>query len=140
MRVEESAGDLMHMVCEQAWITGTLLIKGLEDKTMRKNGWIIVLVLIILWFIPSSHLLAQQKPEQEKRIVFHPADTPQFLLERHMGKSVTLKLDSGEELLGIVREVGINMVYLAELKGKEFYDALIRIDRISAVIVKVRSK
>ncbi len=107
---------------------------------MRKNGWTIVLVLIILSFISSSQLLAQQKPKQEEKIAFHSADTPQVFLERHMGKSVTLKLDSGQELSGIVSEVGNHMVYLAKLRGKEFYDALVRIDRITAVIVRARSR
>jgi len=107
---------------------------------MRKNGWTIVLVLIILSLVFSSELFAQQKPEQEKRIAFHSADTPQVFLERQMGKSVTLKLDSGQELSGIVKEVGNNMVYLAKLRGKEFYDALIRIDRITAVVFRARSR
>lgn len=106
---------------------------------MRKIGWTMAFVLAILSFVFSSQLLAQQKPE-EKRIAFHPADTLQVILERHTGKSVTLKLDSGHELSGIVKEVGNHMLYLSQLAGKEFYDALIRIDRISAVIIRVRSK
>jgi small nuclear ribonucleoprotein (snRNP)-like protein len=107
---------------------------------MRKIGWTIVFVLVIFSFVSTSELLAQQKPDQEKRIAFHPADAPQAILERHVGKSVTLKLDSGHELSGIVREVGNQMVYLSELAGKEFYDALVRIDRISAVIIRARSR
>ena len=97
------------------------------------------LVLVILSFTFSSQLLAQQKPEEPK-IAFHPADTLQVILERHKGKSVTLKLDSGHEVGGIVREVGSQLVYLSQLVGKEFFDALIRIDRISAVIIRVKTR
>jgi hypothetical protein len=37
-----------------------------------------------------------------------------------------------------VLKVGESVLHLAKLSGRDFYDAVVRIDRISAVILKVR--
>ncbi|MBI4000751.1 MAG: hypothetical protein HY348_03095 [Nitrospira defluvii] len=49
-----------------------------------------------------------------------------------------MKLRSGQDLDGKVLKVGSNGVHLAELTGLEFYDAVIRLDAIEAVIVRAR--
>jgi hypothetical protein len=36
--------------------------------------------------------------------------------------------------------VGEHVVHLSELAGKEFFDAVIRLDQVSAVLVRVREK
>jgi ABC-type uncharacterized transport system ATPase subunit len=60
------------------------------------------------------------------------------VLTKQTGKSVTLKLASGEELSGTVRVAGSNVVHLEKLSGKEFYDAAVDVDEIAAVIVRAR--
>jgi len=57
-----------------------------------------------------------------------------------MGKRVKLKLRSGQELEGTVAKVGAHAVHVAQLAGMDFYDAAVRLDDISAVVVKARSK
>ena len=57
-----------------------------------------------------------------------------------VGASVDLTLRSGTVLSGKVASVQQNVMVLAELRGKEFYDAVVRIEDISAVSVRVRSK
>ena len=61
-------------------------------------------------------------------------------LEHHMGKRVKLKLRSGQEIEGTVAKVGAHAVHVSQLAGMDFYDAAVRLDDISAVIVKARSK
>lgn len=61
-------------------------------------------------------------------------------LEQQMGKRVKLKLRSGQELEGTVAKVGAHAVHVAQLAGMDFYDAAVRVDDISAVIVKARNK
>ncbi len=61
-------------------------------------------------------------------------------LERHAGKVVTVRLISGEELTGRVAAVGPSVVHLAELARREFFDAVVRIDQISALILRMRSQ
>jgi len=54
------------------------------------------------------------------------------------GKKVSVTLDSGNTLTGIVKEVGDHLVHLEKLDGKEYYDALIRIERIDALEARFR--
>lgn len=54
------------------------------------------------------------------------------------GKSVTLHLANGTTLSGKVAEVGAQQVRIAEISGKEYFDALVRIDAIIAVEVRAR--
>jgi hypothetical protein len=61
-------------------------------------------------------------------------------LEHQMGKRVKLKLRSGQELEGTVAKVGTHAAHVAQLAGMDFYDAAVRLDDISAVIVKARNK
>jgi hypothetical protein len=54
------------------------------------------------------------------------------------GKSVTLTLSSGQTISGIVSDVKGNLLHLAKISQKEFYDALVAIDHITAIEMKVR--
>ena len=46
----------------------------------------------------------------------------------------------GEEVSGSVFKVGDSVTHLSALAGREFHDAVICIDQISAVMVRVREK
>jgi hypothetical protein len=61
-------------------------------------------------------------------------------LEQQAGKRVKVKLRSGQDVDGIVSKVGHHAVHLTQLAGMEFYDAAVRLDDISAVVVKARGK
>jgi len=73
-------------------------------------------------------------------------DTIQFNVNSSMlenlvmlkGKTVTLYLTSGQTITGIVSDVRGNLLHLSKISQKEFYDALIAIDHISAIETKVR--
>jgi hypothetical protein len=66
------------------------------------------------------------------------ADTIASVLAAQQGNRVTLRLGSGEELSGKVVTVGESVVQLGELASKEFFDAVIPISSIEAVVVRVR--
>ena len=74
----------------------------------------------------------------EQQFKIHKADTIKTLLTKHVGKRVSIQLNSGTELNGLLSNVGENVVQLSELSGKDFYDALIRINNIEALVVEVR--
>jgi len=61
-------------------------------------------------------------------------------LQKKTGARATVQLISGQELSGKIAEVGENAVHISELTGKEFYDAVIRLDHISAVVLRMRDK
>lgn len=54
------------------------------------------------------------------------------------GKSVTITLSPGQTITGIVSDVKGNLLHLTKISQKEFYDALVVIDRICAIETRVR--
>jgi hypothetical protein len=66
------------------------------------------------------------------------ADTMQNVLTSYIGKRVSIKIQSGEELTGKLVSVGNSLTHLGELSGKEFYDAVILNNTITAIIVRVK--
>jgi hypothetical protein len=73
---------------------------------------------------------------------FNPALSMQDTLRQAQAEKAkaTLHLRSGEKLTGLVGEVGDHHLVLTNLVGHEFFDALVRIDDISAIEVQVRKK
>ena len=67
------------------------------------------------------------------------ADAIKVNLERQVGKRVRLRLISGQDVEGTVVAVGTAAVHVARLAGgMDFFDAVVRLDQIAAVIVRVR--
>ena len=60
-------------------------------------------------------------------------------LKTYQGKRVVRYLDSGNELSGTVKAVSGIHVHLEELDGMDYFDALIRTDRIMAVRARFRA-
>jgi hypothetical protein len=71
-------------------------------------------------------------------LVLNPGDTMEKVLTAQKGKKVTIRLGSGEDLSGTVKEVNGSLVQLSGLSGKEFYDAVIATQRIAAVIIRTQ--
>ena len=59
-------------------------------------------------------------------------------LKLFVGKKVYITLDSGVVMSGVVKEVGDHLVHLERLDGKEYFDALIRVESINAVDARFR--
>lgn len=90
--------------------------------------------------LPSLLLIAMTfglSAEQETKLTVGKEDTVRSFLAAHVGKRVTLKLDS-EELTGIVRSVGDHTVHLGELTGREFFDAVVDLGEVDAVLIRVK--
>jgi len=60
-------------------------------------------------------------------------------LKSLVGKKVSVTTVSGKTLTGIVKEVGAHLLHLEKLERKDFFDALIRIENISAVEAMFRN-
>jgi hypothetical protein len=65
-------------------------------------------------------------------------DTVQSVLTSLKGKRVTVRVRSGQELTGTVRDATGRLVQLGGLSGKEFYDAVIPLDAVDAVLVRTK--
>jgi hypothetical protein len=70
-------------------------------------------------------------------VVMPAGDIPEVLRAR-VGKAVHLVLRSGKAYGGTVGEVRDQSVVLKGLSGKEFYDAIVRLDDVSAVEIRNR--
>lgn len=65
-------------------------------------------------------------------------DTVQTVLAAQKGARVTVRVRSGQELTGIVREVNARVVQLSALSGKEFFDAVVPLEAVDAVLVRTK--
>ncbi|MBI4528941.1 MAG: hypothetical protein HY695_34520 [Deltaproteobacteria bacterium] len=65
-------------------------------------------------------------------------DSVETVLAAQKGKRVTIRLRSGQELTGTVREVTGRVVQLGALAGKEFYDAVLSLDAVEAIVVRTK--
>lgn len=99
----------------------------------RAGALLLTLVCLAVW----APCPAAEEPKYELK---SPAATLQDVLLENHGKRVIMHLESGEAIEGTVTTVGDIVVHLAKVAGRDFYDAVVRMDRISAVVFKVRSK
>jgi hypothetical protein len=102
---------------------------------MRPSRALAVLALALTVSVPLFTASAQ-----DTKLDVRSGDTVRTALERLVGKRVGLVLNTGPELAGVVISVGDHVVHLSELTGREFFDAVVSLDRISAVVIRVRSR
>jgi len=101
---------------------------------MRSSRIVAALGLVVAVHLPGAAALAQ-----DVKLEVKSTDTVKSVLERMVGKRVSVVLTSGPELSGIVTSVGDKVVLLSELTGREFFDGVVNIEQIGAVIVRTRS-
>src|SRR5262245_37302870 len=106
-----------------------------RSMTTRTLVWVLVLLALAV-LAPASPVGAQ-----DSKLELRDGDTIKSILERQAGKRVGMILSSGTvEIGGIVARVTDTAVHLSEITGREFSDAVIRLDHITAVIVRVRGR
>jgi hypothetical protein len=71
---------------------------------------------------------------------FQPGDTVKSALERQVGQRVELHLKSGEKAAGKVEKVGEKAVHLSALTGQEYFEAMVLIEDVSAIVVRLANK
>lgn len=91
------------------------------------------LALLVLALMIGTAIIAQ-----DTKFSVSKDDTIRSVLSKQAGSKVILRLDSGEEMSGTVKLVGDKVVHLSELTGKEYYDAVIDLEEVAAVIVRAR--
>jgi hypothetical protein len=108
----------------------------------RKAGYVLVVLmaLTICWG-PSSFSTAPSQASSVVAVEGAKFDTALSLAENlksYSGKMVIVHLKTGSTLQGSVKSVGKDLVHLEKLAGKEYFDALIRIEEIGAVEARFR--
>ena len=79
---------------------------------------------------------AQAGLAQELRVGAN--DTVQTVLAAQKGKRVAVRVRSGQEFTGTVNEVTGRLVHLGAISGKEFFDAVVPLEAIDAVLVRTK--
>jgi len=97
---------------------------------MRKM-WVAVMFLFCIGWVQASFA---------DEIIIKAGDTLQSFLETQKGKKVTVRLSGGEELTGTVTTVTKELLHLGKLSGKEYFDAIIDIPKISAMVIRTKEQ
>ena len=100
---------------------------------MRLAGSLVLVVLVAASYLPGASA-------QDTKLEVRSADTVKSVLERQAGKRVSVVLNTGQELSGVVGTVGDKVVHLSELAGREFFDAVVSLEHIRAVVVRARAR
>jgi len=98
-------------------------------KAMRKAASIIVVSALLAW---------AAAPAAGAELKVGANDTVQTVLAAQKGARVTVRLRSGQEVTGVVREVGSRVVQIGAVTGKEFFDAVIPLEAVDAVFVRTK--
>lgn len=101
---------------------------------MKRRKIFLSVLAVLVFSLIFTNLLAE-----EKKYDLNNASDTKEILKGHIGKTVSIVLDSGGELEAVVVKVGDHLVHISKLSRNEFYDAVVRIDKINSVIFKVRS-
>ena len=99
------------------------------------KGRVIALLIVISLMV---FMIATTAFSEENVFKFSGDKSLQTNLMQFQGKTIEIQLENGGQLTGKLSEVGTQTILLKELRGKEYYDALIVIDDITAVIFKAR--
>lgn len=102
----------------------------------------VALVLVLgtgLGFLGMVRNASPASAEEQAQDLNSP-DAIKHALDLQTGKRVKIKLESGQDLEGKVARVGSHGVQLTELSGMEFFDAIVKLEEVAAVIVRVRTK
>ena len=105
-------------------------------------GLLAVLTIMVCWGI-SLFFQTDAQAQQKKVTVLEGTafDTAVSLADNikvFTGKDVFVHLRSGKTIQGYVKTVGNSLLHLEKLAGRDFYDALIRVEDITAIEAKFR--
>jgi len=94
----------------------------------------VIALLVVMSVMATS--IATTAFSEENVFQFGKDKSLQTNLLQFKGKTIEVHLKTGGQLTGKLSEIGTQSILLKELRGKEYYDALIVIDDITAVIFK----
>lgn len=103
-----------------------------------RHPFILLLMVAALLALPTlASAGAQWMPVKD--VHFNTQTSLADNLKGLTGKRVELSLASGSSIAGTVESVGAASVHLSKVSGKEAYDALVPLDKVTAVQVRFRT-
>ena len=104
-----------------------------KAKILSSLGMAIAVLFSTVLFTLPKEAAAKPKVVAIEGMSYNVNSSLADNLRSMVGKKVSVTIVSGKTLSGFVKEVGIHLIHLEKLEGKEYFDALIRIENISAV-------
>ncbi len=111
-----------------------------REKIMKARIFPFVAALAVLSLCVSFAAFARISAAEVKKLEVRDTDQIRDILTRNVGTPAKVSLRSGVELSGKVSRVHTQLVVISELAGREFFDAVVRIEEISAVIMQARDR
>src|SRR4030065_2078313 len=105
----------------------------MKRASMIVSGAVFVIFLFMAIFIISTASAQSRAATAVAGAKFKASFSMKENLKAYIGKDVLIHLRSGKTFQGYVKAVGDQAVHLEKLSGRDFYDALIRIEDISAI-------
>ena len=102
-----------------------------HNKSIMKRYSIVIGVIVA---VTCSSLIGQEKASLQ------PNATILSIIQGSTGKTVELRMNSGEKIAGKVEQVNDNLVLLSHLTGAEFFDGFVSVKDISAVVIRSAGK
>ena len=96
------------------------------------------IVFLVVFFALPAQAAAQSKVVAIEGMSYNVNASLEDNLKSLVGKKLLVTSVSGTTLSGIVKQVGKHLIHLEKLGGKEYFDALIRIENICAVEAQFR--
>jgi hypothetical protein len=110
---------------------------------MKRRARIALLAGLVITLCSGIPLFSQAHAQAKKvtaleGVKFNTAESLTDNLKTYVGKDLMVHLRSGKTIQGYVKSVGSGVLHLEKLAGRDFYDALIRTEDISAIEAKFR--
>jgi small nuclear ribonucleoprotein (snRNP)-like protein len=109
-----------------------------KTKILSSTGITIAILFLIVFFALPVQVEAKSKVVAIEGMSYNVNASLQDNLKSLIGKKVIVTCASGKTLAGSVKKVGNHLIHLEKLDGKEYFDALIRIENICAVEAQFR--
>ncbi len=109
-----------------------------KGKILSLGGIMLAMLFSVAFLMLPNEAEAKAKVVAIKGISYNVNSSLEDNLKSLIGKKVYVTLDSGKTLAGVVKKVGNHLIHLEKLDGKDFFDALIRIENISAIEARFR--
>jgi hypothetical protein len=113
------------------------ILNNITKSNLFMARMLAVLLVVIFFAFPFT-TDAKQEVSAVPGASYNVHSTLAENLKTFMGKRVSVTLDCGKIFTGFVKEVGNHLVHLEKLDGKDYFDALILIDRIDAMDTRFR--
>ncbi len=108
-------------------------------KKVKRLGRVgVILVILISFMLLSSPGKVVAQVVTHEGVKFEVSQSIRDNLKMLVGKSIYISLKSGKTYQGVLKSVGDHLVHLEKIAERNFFDALIRIDDITAIEAQFR--